>query len=190
MLDPGGNLAWLAIPAVCGGGACEAALAGLAIALGFEIADNGVVDGSVLGDPIRDVASSIAEEAPQAASSQVNPELNEGMQGKHIPGHNNHDPGRSPIAEGIDPGRLIEGAANGEYVQVGKGARGDPIFDFGKTIGTDAKSGKETRYGTVHSGNKGSHIVPANPDLVEGKARDEETEERNEKEERGGKEDP
>lgn len=110
--------------------------------------------------------------------NSINPELHEGAQGKHIPGHNNHDPSRSPIANDVDPGELVAGAANGDYPQVGEGSRGDPIFDFGKTIGTDANSGQETPFGTVHSGKKGSHVVPANPDRV----RDQQEEEKEEEE--------
>ncbi|MEP2783651.1 MAG: polymorphic toxin type 50 domain-containing protein [Pseudoruegeria sp.] len=110
----------------------------------------------------------------------INPELHEGQQGKHVPGHNNHDPSRSPIADGVDPGELVAGAAEGEYEQVGQGARGDPIFDFGKTIGADAKSGKPTQYGTIHSGKKGSHVVPANPDKVREQIEQQEQEQDNE----------
>ncbi|MCP4407853.1 MAG: hypothetical protein GY807_08850 [Gammaproteobacteria bacterium] len=106
------------------------------------------------------------EKSPNKAG--INPELDEGKQGKHIPGHNNHDPAKSPISPDVDPGELVAGAANGDYPQVDEGARGDPVFDFGKEIGTDKSSGKKTRYGTVHSGKRGSHVVPANPDKVEG----------------------
>ncbi|MCB2130227.1 MAG: hypothetical protein KDE03_14425 [Rhodobacteraceae bacterium] len=144
-----------------------------------DVIDGGVDGSSPLGNPVGVAIKRTLEMATDAVSgpeaitnqtentttsnSNINPELNEGQQGKHIPGHNKNDPGRSQIGPGIDPGELVAGAANGDYPQVGTSGHGDPVFDFGKVIGTDASSGEETPYGTVHSGKKGSHIVPANP---------------------------
>ncbi|MCK5923695.1 MAG: hypothetical protein KAG66_22365, partial [Methylococcales bacterium] len=48
----------------------------------------------------------------------------------------------------------------------GTSQRGLPVVDFGEPIGVDANTGKATRYGTIHSSNRGAHIVPANPDRI------------------------
>jgi hypothetical protein len=38
-----------------------------------------------------------------------------------------------------------------------------PVVDFGKEIGTDFGTGQQTKYGTVHYGEQGAHVDPANP---------------------------
>jgi hypothetical protein len=91
----------------------------------------------------------------------VNPNINQGMQGKHIPGHNNYEAGKSTMNSDVNPQQLLDSARNGQYPVIGAGARGDPVVDFGRPIGIDAASGLPTQFGTIHSGNKGSHIVPA-----------------------------
>ncbi|OZI47990.1 polymorphic toxin type 50 domain-containing protein [Bordetella genomosp. 5] len=72
-------------------------------------------------------------------------------------------PGRSYLFDGVDPQKLLNGALAGEFPVVGYSSRGQPIVDFGRDIGVDASSGSATRYGTLHSGKNGAHIVPANP---------------------------
>ena len=159
--DPNGHIS------ACACGVDTAVIGGVvAIAaygyLRADLADDGKPNGSYgkgLGAAIGDAASKTANAIMSMAG--INPNVHEGAQGKHKPGHNNYLPGRSPIADDVDPGQLIDGAINGDYPQIGQGSRGDPVFDFGKVIGTVA--GKETQYGTVHSGKKGSHVVPADP---------------------------
>jgi filamentous hemagglutinin len=92
--------------------------------------------------------------------------IHAGQQGKHVLGHNNFLPGRSYLNEGVDPQKLLNGAHAGEFPVVGYGSRGQPIVDFGKNIGVDGTSGLTTRYGTIHSGKSGAHIVPTNPATV------------------------
>jgi len=167
--DPNGN--WFGVDDAFTGPIDELAVLGL-LGLGAYLGVPGAQDAldklaETIGNVLGGSSTSGVEINGNVMSSEINPELHEGQQGKHVPGHNNHDPERSPIAEGIDPGELVGGAAEGDYPQVGTGARGDPIFDLGKVIGTDAKSGKKTPYGTVQSGKKGSHVVPANPDKVQ-----------------------
>lgn len=101
----------------------------------------------------------------EGVASNISP----GRQGKHIPGHNNSLPGRSPLNDNIDPQNLLNGLLSGKFTVVGFGSRGDPVFDFGRTIGVDNESGLPTRFGTIHPGKDGSHIVPANPTKIRGK---------------------
>lgn len=87
--------------------------------------------------------------------------IHPGQQGKHIPGHNNYTPGRSPLAEGVNPQTLLDGVQNGAHPIVRMTPRGQPVVDFGKAIGQF--EGKATNFGIIHHGKKGAHIVPANP---------------------------
>ena len=89
--------------------------------------------------------------------------LEVGRQAKHIPGHNNFIPDRSPFTHPDPQGLLDKFAGKGE--QAGKIPRGQPGFkervDFGEVIGT--MKGKPTTKGLIHYSKKGAHIVPANP---------------------------
>lgn len=82
-------------------------------------------------------------------------------QGKHIVGHKNYIAGRSPLANGIDAQKLLDGVHGGLYPIIRITARGQPIVDFRKTIGHF--EGKMTQFGIIHHGKNGAHIVPANP---------------------------
>jgi hypothetical protein len=84
-----------------------------------------------------------------------------GQQGKHIPGHNNFTPGRSPLADGVNPQQLLDGVHSGGYPIIRMTPRGQPVVDFGKAIGQF--DGKGTQFGIIHYGKNGAHIVPANP---------------------------
>lgn len=87
--------------------------------------------------------------------------IHPGQQGKHIPGHNNYTPGRSSLAEGVNPQKLLDGVQSGAHPIVRMTPRGQPVVDFGKAIGQF--EGKATNFGIIHHGKKGAHIVPANP---------------------------
>ncbi|WP_269042719.1 polymorphic toxin type 50 domain-containing protein, partial [Photorhabdus laumondii] len=95
--------------------------------------------------------------SPQGLSK----EIHLGQQGKHITGHNNYIPGRSPLAEGVDPQKLLNGVHSGEYPIIRMTPRNQPIVNFGKPIGK--YEGQPTNYGIIHYGKNGAHIVPANP---------------------------
>lgn len=103
----------------------------------------------------------------QARMDEIATNIHPGQQGKHIPGDNNFIPGRSPLNADTDPQKLLDGARAGLYPVVGTGSRGQLIVDFGHAIGVDAATGLSTRYGTIHSGKNGAHIVPTNPNIVE-----------------------
>jgi hypothetical protein len=70
-------------------------------------------------------------------------------------------PGRSPLL--VDAQSLLDGVIAGKYPILRLNPRGQPVVDFGEVIGIDASSGNPTKYGTIHFGQKGAHIVPANP---------------------------
>ena len=95
------------------------------------------------------------------------PLIHSGAQGKHIPGHNNFQPGKSTLT--ADPSELGRHAGTGQ--QVGKIDVGLPgskeRVNFGQQIGdyVDPASGiaTPTTNGIIHYGGKGIHIVPARP---------------------------
>ena len=95
------------------------------------------------------------------------PKIHAGGQGKHIPGHNNYEPGRSPLT--ADPSELGRQAGTGQ--QVGKVEVGLPgskeRVDFGSQIGEhidkDTGVSSPTTKGIIHYGGKGIHIIPARP---------------------------
>lgn len=101
-------------------------------------------------------------------SDEPNLSIHQGKQDKHIPGTNNHDPGRSTLLD--DPAELVRSHA-------GKGQKAGPIeigkpgskerFDTGDRVIElyKAKDGSvaETTRGTIHYSKSGVHIVPARP---------------------------
>jgi filamentous hemagglutinin len=102
-------------------------------------------------------------------SNDDSPKINEGQQGKHIPGHNNYISGRSELTHPDPQGLLNLGAGTGE--QFGNVPAGEPgskeRVDFGETIGNyvDPSTGEKTptTIGIIHYGSNGAHIVPARP---------------------------
>ncbi len=97
------------------------------------------------------------------------PQIEEGKQGKHVPGHNNFDPSRSPLTH-PDPQALLDSHA-GTGQQIGATPVGQPgskeRVDFGTPIGEhrDASTGTSTptTVGIIHYSKNGAHIVPARP---------------------------
>lgn len=56
----------------------------------------------------------------------------------------------------------------GQYPIVRTDLRGNPVADFGSDIGSyvqQGQAGVPTRYGTIHYGKNGAHVVPANPNI-------------------------
>ncbi len=86
--------------------------------------------------------------------------IHAGRQAKHDRAGRAYIPGRSYLNGSTDPQALLDGVRDGTYPQIGTGQRGVPIYDFGKPIGSDGRSGLETQYGAVHSSGTGSHVVP------------------------------
>jgi len=97
------------------------------------------------------------------------PTLHDGAQGKHIPGHNNYTPGRSPLTH-PNPQKLWDDhAGKGQPVNnipVGQPGSKERV-DFGEKIGDyvdqNTKQSIPTTKGLIHYGKKGAHIVPAKP---------------------------
>lgn len=86
-----------------------------------------------------------------------------GSQGKHIVGYNNFMKGKSIF--NANPQTLLDGVNSGKY-SILRTNQNNVVVDFGENIGTFFQNGKAIgpiRYGTIHYGNKGTHIVPANP---------------------------
>ena len=87
-----------------------------------------------------------------------------GKQGKHLPGHNNYQKGKSIFyGSAKDAQRLINKySGTGQWVGANK-----EVVDFKKVIGhsIDRKTGNlfETTWGTIHYSKTGAHIVPAKP---------------------------
>jgi RHS repeat-associated protein len=144
-----------------------------AAALGADVVGAAVPFATGLGAAVRagahatDVARA-ADAAGDAAKVMrgPSPKVNAGQQGKHQPGHNNYQPGRSVLK--ADPSELGRHAGTGQ--QVGKIEVGLPgskeRVDFGQAIGTHVdKAGNvsETTVGIIHYGKEGMHIVPARP---------------------------
>ncbi|AYM84579.1 filamentous hemagglutinin N-terminal domain-containing protein [Agrobacterium tumefaciens] len=129
--------------------------------------------GSVLGAQMS--PSMLADMANVLSSGGITvvynnkPKIEDGKQGKHTVGHNNHTPGRSELDD-PDPQKLIDDHA-GTGQQVGTVPVGQPgskeRVDFGKKIGSyvDPVTGQkiETTKGIIHYGAKGVHIVPSRP---------------------------
>ena len=102
-------------------------------------------------------------DSPPAASPSTRPKIHAGQQGKHKPGHNNYQPGRSKFTHS-DPQSLVDRfAGKGQPAnQFPKGMHGyRERVDFHEVIGEI--DGRTTTKGIIHYGKKGVHIVPANP---------------------------
>ena len=97
-----------------------------------------------------------------AQSGKGKPRIHPGKQGKHIPGHNNFQPGKSELTHPDPQGLLDKSAGTGQRVSDSK-----EVVDFGETIGTWVGQNGEraaTTRGTIHyDASGGAHIVPARP---------------------------
>ena len=110
-----------------------------------------------------------ADDSVNGQEQPTRPQIHEGQQGKHLPGHPNFDPaaGRSILT--VDPEDLLDDVGGGSPVN--SVPRGEPGFkeriDFGRVIGEYVdQEGKSapTTVGIVHHQKAGLiHIVPARP---------------------------
>lgn len=91
-------------------------------------------------------------------------DVNEGQQGKHMPGHHNFIEGRSEFKGTMKDAQALINTfgGTGEMISVNKEA-----VDFGTVIGNwvDQDTGEkyQTTRGIIHYGKRGAHIVPSNP---------------------------
>jgi hypothetical protein len=108
-----------------------------------------------------------ASQTPQAKAAHGGPKIHMGRQGKHIPGHNNFEPGRSILR--ADPESLASRAGTG--TQVGRVPVGQPgskervVFDdFIGDYVDEAGVATQTRVGIIHYSRDGIHVVPGRPE--------------------------
>ena len=104
-----------------------------------------------------------------SSGSNSGTKIEEGKQGKHVPGHNNFEPGKSELAHPNPQGLVDEHKGTGQQVgstPVGEAGSRERI-DFGTKIGVyvDPATGQRssTTNGIIHESKKGVHIVPARP---------------------------
>jgi RHS repeat-associated protein len=95
--------------------------------------------------------------------------IEEGKQGKHVPGHNNFEPGKSELTHPNPQSLIDEHKGTGQQVgstPVGEAGSRERV-DFGTNIGVyvDPATGQRspTTNGIIHESKKGVHIVPARP---------------------------
>lgn len=90
--------------------------------------------------------------------------IDPGQQGKHVKTHTNYRPGagKSVMLSGVKPQRLLDGVHAGRHKVVGytRSNRNHPVVKFDRPIGRSADGKKTTRYGSLHHGKNGAHIVP------------------------------
>ena len=111
-------------------------------------------------DKIKDAS----KQTVKSVARELKTKLNLDKQGKHIPGHKNYIPGRSPFTH-ENPQELLN-KFSGTGQQVGNVPKGQPGYrervDFGTIIGN--VNGQPTTKGIIHHAKDGTaHIVPANP---------------------------
>ena len=163
-----------------GWGLLHTALAASDIVLAGGLIKNAIKGGvKAAGKQVaKDAAKEAAEEAAQKAAKETaekaaketgektatnaaKPKVHDGKQGKHVPGHNNFQPGKSELTHPNPQALLDKGAGKG--VQHGN----KEVVDFGEEIGIHVgKDGTRsaTTRGTIHYDAKGgAHIVPAKP---------------------------
>lgn len=94
-------------------------------------------------------------------------ELHGGAQGKHIPGHNNYDPGagRSIFHGSLEHAQELIDRFAGSGTWLGNNRE---RVDFGEVIGTwvspDGTQRLPTTRGIIRYGKHGAHIVPSRPE--------------------------
>lgn len=139
---------------------------------GVDWALRGKTGWSILNQVSGESSESQEDEAASGDSTNSEtkgPRVNEGQQGKHIPGHNNFQPGKSELTDSNPQELLDQGAGMGQQIgsrPVGQSGSKERV-DFGRSIGNyvDPVSGEKTptSVGVVHYGSRGAHIVPARP---------------------------
>ena len=96
-----------------------------------------------------------------------NPTIHPGQQGKHIPGHNNFQAGKSELTH-PNPQKLLDDFTGKGTLRGSAESGWKETVDFGEVIGNwvDPATGAKlpTTRGTISYNSKGqAHIVPSNP---------------------------
>lgn len=96
--------------------------------------------------------------------------VQEGKQGKHIPGHKNYQPGKSTLSITVSEADELIKEKGGTGKLVAPNSNKERV-DFGIQIGTykNPKTGEAlpTTKGIIHYSKTGAHIVPSNPNSEE-----------------------
>jgi RHS repeat-associated protein len=173
-VDPDGR-SW----ALAGRGAILGAEGGFAVCGPWcSVAGAVIVGGTTLwaGEKVINWIASVSEGkgngstgTPGVGSNSGGSKVEEGKQGKHVPGHNNFEPGKSELTHPNPQGLVDEHKGTGQQVggtPVGKPGSRERV-DFGTNIGVyvDPATGQRspTTNGIIHESKKGVHIVPARP---------------------------
>ena len=138
--------------------------------------DSGVTPGDQSTLDQNNVSQSIAQNEADAASifdagsqsisnfSEYPKTLNEGKQGKHIPGHNNYQEGKSELTISMFEASKLVDKYSGKGTPVGDNKE---RVDFGQIIGNykdpNTHNRVPTTIGIIHYSKSGTHIVPARP---------------------------
>lgn len=105
-----------------------------------------------------------ADDALIASQKATNTNIHPGKQGKHIPGHNNYQEGKSIFEGSLDDAQQLVNDFSGKGVRISDSKE---RVDFGQIIGqyVDPTTGEsfDTTVGIIHYSKNGSHIVPAKP---------------------------
>jgi RHS repeat-associated protein len=108
-------------------------------------------------------------QAGSSSGGNSGAKIEEGKQGKHVPGHNNFEPGKSELTHPNPQSLVDEHKGTGQQVgstPVGEAGSRERV-DFGTNIGVyvDPATGQRspTTNGMIHESKKGVHIVPARP---------------------------
>ncbi len=104
-----------------------------------------------------------AQTTPVNSQQTISKTIHEGKQGKHIPGHNNYQDGKSIITK--DPQELLDTFHFGNIKSSQVINEVKTRVDFGIPIGNFIKDGisTPTTRGIIHNSNSGVHIVPSAP---------------------------
>lgn len=90
--------------------------------------------------------------------------INPDKQGKHIPGHNNFQPGKSELTISMSEANSLVKTFSEHGTAIGSNKE---RVDFGRIIGyyVDPETHKKLRtsIGIIHYSKSGTHIVPARP---------------------------
>lgn len=139
--------------------------------------DSGITSGNQITFEQSNVSDIVSKNEADAASTfdaggksnsskfdSYDKEINEGKQGKHIPGHNNFQEGKSELTISMSEANELVESFSGKGTPLGDNKE---RVDFGKVIGNyvdpNTKEKHPTTLGVIHYSKSGTHIVPARP---------------------------
>lgn len=169
-IDPDGR-SWT----LAGRGAILGAQGGFLVCGPLCSAAGAVVGGAVTGYAGHKALQWIENRVDNKASgtNSDGQQIEDGKQGKHVPGHNNFQEGKSELTHPDPQGLVDDHRGTGQQIgdtQIGQPGSRERV-DFGTKIGNyvDPVTGEKspTTNGIIHESSKGVHIVPSRPDLYD-----------------------